>query len=133
MKNLIFTIVVFLILIPQDINMQNARAHDVCTCFQSYTSGYSVNSCSLTDSVSFELLNGCWGTDSETGNSIFCFTSPDSVLWVDPLLWCKYEIIRDSIIMMVDDLLYYQGHIKCRPDTVILEDETGLNCYPRHK
>ena len=131
MKKLILTIVLFPILIHQDMNMLNAELCSGCAGVQVHTKEYSIGSCLLTDSVSFELLQGCWGTDSETGNSVLCFTTTDSVLWVDPLLWCKYEIIKDSIIMTVDDLLYYHGRIKYRSDTLFLEDEIGLYFYPR--
>ena len=70
----------------------------------------------------FDSIKGCWGTHPKTGNSILCFTSPDSVFWVDPSVWCNYRIVGDSIIMEIDGMVYFQGEIGIQDDSLFLKD-----------
>ena len=81
----------------------------------------------------YDSIKGCWGTHPETGNSILCFTGPDSVFWVDPSVWCKYHIDGDIIIMETTDAVYFQGQIKIHDDSLLLSDFDYTWRYGRHE
>ena len=78
-------------------------------------------------------IEGCWGINPETGNSILCFSSPDSVFWVDPSVWCKYHIDGDTIIMETTDAVYFQGQIKIQDDSLFLSDFDYTWRYERYE
>lgn len=101
----------------------SAGAHAIATSCPPST--YSV--------LSFNTIKGCWGTDAETGNSIFCITSPDSLFWVDASLWCYYTIENDTITMMSDDWIYYIGRISYKNDTIILSNDESSFSYERYQ
>lgn len=88
----------------------------------------SGNNSNLQDSIL-----GCWGTHPETGNSILCFTSSDSVFWVDPSIWCRYSISHDTIIMETDGAVYFQGKIKIQDDYLFLSDFDYIWRYERYE
>lgn len=81
----------------------------------------------------YDSIKGCWGIHPETGNSILCFTSPDSVFWVTPSVWCKYRIDGDTIIMETTDVVYFQGQIKIHGDSLFLSDLDYTWRYERYK
>ena len=81
----------------------------------------------------YDSILGPWGTHPETGNSILCFTSHDSVFWVDPSVWCIYRIAHDTIIMETDGIVYFQGQIKIQDDSLVLSDFDCTWKYERYK
>ena len=80
-----------------------------------------------------DSILGCWGTHPETGNSILCFTSYDSVFWVDSSIWCRYRIEHDTIIMETDGIVYFQGQIKIQDDHLVLSAFDFIWRYERHE
>lgn len=81
-------------------------------------------------------MRGNWGIDSETGNAILYVPDEgDSLLWVDPLLWCRVEIVGDSIRMLYleDGAPYFQARFELSDDTLTLIDEDHVFRYGRNR
>lgn len=83
--------------------------------------------------TTFDLIQGCWGVHPETGNSVLCITAPDSLFWVDPSLWCKYSIKNDTITMLLDTFVYFEGRIEYRDDSLILSNSDFTWVYERYQ
>ncbi len=90
--------------------------------------------CAANSKTAFnDSIFGCWGNHPETGNSILCITSRDSLFWVDPSLWCTYRINNDTITMTVDTFVYFQGRVEFRNDSLLLKSDDFTWEYGRFK
>ena len=81
----------------------------------------------------YDSIKGCWGTDSETGNSILYIGDNDSLFWVDPSLWCTYYIENDTITILSDTFVYCRGRVEYRNDTLFFSDSDYSWEYERYK